>query len=300
MRLLFAEQFSECVFLETGTDHADLAGDIRCSETHFCLFGNIVKVDPASILIRNHSLGTKNKAVGLRIIKLSKDLSDLLLGVSGRRLHSPAREDLVRVMSAVVMVVMVMTVGFIDPVAVFIHFHFRVLVVMIVVVMMVLMLFLIVIIVVMMVVMMVLVLFLIVIIVVMMVMMMVLVLFLIVIIVVMMVMMMVLVLFFLFLLLAHELLEDLSLQIGSAFDSSEDLFAVQFSKRGRDDRCLRIVFAKDLYALSDLFLTCLVGSCEDDRACALDLVDKELAEVLHIELALGSVHNRYGGIEGHI
>ena len=133
-----------------------------------------------------------------------------------------------------------------------------------------------------------------------MVMMMVLVLFLIVIIVVMMVMMMVLVLFFLFLLLAHELLEDLSLQIGSAFDSSEDLFAVQFSKRGRDDRCLRIVFAKDLYALSDLFLTCLVGSCEDDRACALDLVDKELAEVLHIKLALGSVHNRYGGIEGHI
>ena len=116
--------------------------------------------------------------------------------------------------------------------------------------------------------------------------------------IVMMVMM--LALFFLFLLLAHEFLEDLSLQVASSFYRGEDLLAVKFRKRSRDDRCLRIVLAKDLYALSDLRLACLVGSCENDRACALDLVDKELAEVLHVEFALGSVYNRYGCVEGHI
>ena len=118
--------------------------------------------------------------------------------------------------------------------------------------------------------------------------------------VVIVMMVMMLVLFFLFLLLAHEFREDLCLQVGSAFDRGKDLFAVKFCKRSSDDRCLRIVLAEDLYALSDLLLACLIGSCENDRAGALDLVDKELAEVFHVEFAFGGVHNRYSGIEGHI
>ena len=111
---------------------------------------------------------------------------------------------------------------------------------------------------------------------------------------------MVMMLVLLFLLLMHEFLEDLRLQIGSAFDRGKNLFAVELCKRSRDDRCLRIVFVKDLYALSDLLLTCLVGPCENDRAGALDLVDEEFAEVFHIKLALGSIHNRYSSIECHI
>ena len=198
-------------------------------------------MDPASLIIGNHTLGAKDKAICLGIIEFMEDLSDLFLGVPGRRLHSPAGEDLISVMSAVVMVVMMVTVGFIDPVAVFINFHFRVFMI-VVMVMMVFVLLIFVIVVVMMVVM---------------------VLMLLIFIIVVMVMM-VLVLFFLFLLLAHEFLEDLSLQVASSFYRGEDLLAVKFRKRSRDDRCLRIVLAKDLYALSDLRLACLVGSCEND------------------------------------
>ena len=185
-----------------------------------------------------------------------EDLSDLFLGVPGRCLHSPAGEDLISVMSAVVMVVMMVTVGFIDPVAVFINFHFRVFMI-VVMVMMVFVLLIFVIVVVMMVVM---------------------VLMLLLIIVVMV--MMVLVLFFLFLLLAHEFLEDLSLQVASSFYRGEDLLAVKFRKRSCDDRCLRIVLAKDLYALSDLRLACLVGSCENDRAIFAWLVLSVLVRMI--------------------
>ena len=112
------------------------------------------------------------------------------------------------------------------------------------------------------------------------------------------IMMMVLVLFFL--LLAHEFLKDLGLKVSLPLDSGKDLLSVKFCQRSRDDRGLGIVLAEDLHALCDLFVARLIGSCKNDRSGTLYLIHKELAEVLHIELALRGVYDRYRAVKRHI
>ena len=232
-------------------------------------------MDPVPFSVGNHAFGAKYDPVCIGIVKFSEDLFDLFLGILGRSFHSPADEDLIRIMTSVMMVVMVMmAVGLVDPVAVFIHFHFRV----IMVVMMVLMLLLIFVIIVMMV-MVVLVLILVII-----VMMMVVVLVLLLVIIVVMVMM-VLVLILIFVMFFNNFREDLGLKVRLTLNSLEDLFAVQFSDRSCDDRCLRVMLTKELDALGDPGVARFICSGEDDRAGVLYLVDEKLSKVLDVKLA---------------
>ncbi len=189
-------EISQGCFLQTGSDHADFASDFRGAGTDLSFLGNIIKVDPCTFRCGYHSLGAKNNTIGITVIQLRKDGFDFFLRILTGRFHAPALEDLIRVMPVMVVMMVRVAVGMIDPVAVFIHFHFRVVMIMmmvvmimlvIVVMMVVMIMFILVIIVVMMVVMMLM--FLFVIIVVMMVVMMLM--FLFVIIVVMMVVVMI-------------------------------------------------------------------------------------------------------------
>ena len=101
-------------------------------------------MDPAAFRVGYHALGAENDAVFLFVVELRQDLPDLILRIPGRCLHAPADEDLIRVVSAVVMMMVMMVVGSVDPVALFIDDHFRVLMVMIMVVMMLMLIFVIV------------------------------------------------------------------------------------------------------------------------------------------------------------
>ena len=44
------EEFLQRFFIELGTDHADLAGDICRAPADLCLFGNIIEMDPCSVI----------------------------------------------------------------------------------------------------------------------------------------------------------------------------------------------------------------------------------------------------------
>lgn len=63
-------------------------------------FGNIVIINPSTILSRNHSLSTQNISVP-STVKLLQDMFNLLLSVGVRSLHSPASEHLICVMMMV-------------------------------------------------------------------------------------------------------------------------------------------------------------------------------------------------------
>jgi hypothetical protein len=54
------------------------------------------------------------------------------------------------------------------------------------------------------------------------------------------------------------------------------------------------------YCLCNLFLARLIGTAQNDGSGVLDLIDKELAKVLDIHLALGRIHNGYGTVHLHI
>ena len=60
------------------------------------------------------------------------------------------------------------------------------------------------------------------------------------------------------------------------------------------------MLAKELHALRDLGVADLVGSGQNDRAGIFNLVDKKLAEVLDIDLALGSIYNCDCTVQFHL
>ena len=226
------------------------------------------------------------------------------------------------------MVVMVMmAVGLVDPVAVFIHFHFRVIMVVmvvlvfilvVVIVMMVVVLMLVLVIIVVVMVMVVLMLILVVVIVMMVVvlvlilvvivvMMMVLILVIIVVMVVLVlilviivVMVMMLVLILILVMFFNNFREDLGLKVRLTLNSLEDLFAVQFSDRSCDDRSLRVMLTKNLDALGDPGVARFICSGEDDRTGILYLVDEKLSKVLDVKLAFGCIYYSCGTVEYHV
>ena len=118
--------------------------------------------------------------------------------------------------------------------------------------------------------------------------------------VVVMVVMVLMLIFIVVVMLFHDFREDLGLQISLSFDRSEDLFAVKFRDRGCDDGSLVVVLTKEFYTLRDLGVAHLIGSCENDGARVFDLIDKELTEVLDVDLALGGVYNCNSAVEFHI
>ena len=78
------------------------------------------------------------------------------------------------------------------------------------------------------------------------------------------------------------------------------LLAGQLRPRGRNDHGVLVVFADHVDALVKLFLRHAVGAAEDDGVGRLDLVIVELAEVLHIHLALRRVRHGHEIAELHV
>ena len=73
--------------------------------------------------------------------------------------------------------------------------------------------------------------------------------------------------------------------------------SVQLVERSSDDRGARIVFFYELYSFFDLVVVGLVCPCKEYRACGLDLVGKEFAEVSEICLRLGAVDYGHGAVQ---
>ena len=78
------------------------------------------------------------------------------------------------------------------------------------------------------------------------------------------------------------------------------LFAGQLRPRGRDNHGVLVVLADHLDALVELFLRHAVGAAEDDGVGRLDLVVVELAEVLHIHLALRRIRHSHKVAQLHV
>ena len=66
---------------------------------------------------------------------------------------------------------------------------------------------------------------------------------------------------------------------------------VKILNRSRDDSSILIQATEKLQRLLNLFLTCNIGTAHDDGTCILDLVIKELTEVLHIHFAFFCINN---------
>ena len=69
------------------------------------------------------------------------------------------------------------------------------------------------------------------------------------------------------------------------------LLTVKILDRSCDDSSILIQAAEKLQGLLNLFLTCNIGTAHDDGACILDLVIKELTEVLHVHFAFFCINN---------
>ena len=297
------KQLRQRFFVQVGADHAQAAGVVRAAVAHIDFAGHIVKLEPAAGRVLQDTLGTQHLAVFLFVGKLLQDGTDFLLLIPLRGLQADVAEHFVRVMAfaVVVMVMMVVMVvaaaGAAFAVLMMVMLMIVIIVIVVVimiVVMMVMLMLILVIIMVMMVVMLVLIL-----VVIMIMVMMVMLMFILVVMIVMMVMMLML-LFFIMIMFFQEFLEKFCLKVRSALDRSEDLFAVKLSDRCCNDRRLLVMGSKDLHAFRDLRVTGLVCPCKDDRTGVLDLIGEKLAEILQIELALGSIHYCDSAVQLHV
>ena len=73
--------------------------------------------------------------------------------------------------------------------------------------------------------------------------------------------------------------------------SSKNILSIKAIPGGSYDNCIRIMLAKKSYALGNFLISCTLSMRKHDRGCVLDLIVVELAEVLHIHLALVYVCN---------
>ena len=65
------------------------------------------------------------------------------------------------------------------------------------------------------------------------------------------------------------------------------------------DGCVAVLLTKHVHILLHLCSICYIGTAEHNGACIFNLVVKKLAEILHIHLALCSIHNGYGAVQFH-
>ena len=82
-----------------------------------------------------------------------------------------------------------------------------------------------------------------------------------------------------------------------AFRSRQDLIAGQLVPGSCDDSGLVIMGSQQLQCSCQFFVRDILCSAEDDGAGAFDLIVIELAEILHIDLALGSIGNGNEAVE---
>ncbi len=97
----------------------------------------------------------------------------------------------------------------------------------------------------------------------------------------------------------QNLCQNLTLQILTTLDGLQNLLAVQLSERSGDDGCLCIMLTNERNRLINFVLRCLIGTGQDNRPCILNLVDKELAEILKINTCLRCIHHSHGAVQLH-
>ena len=90
---------------------------------------------------------------------------------------------------------------------------------------------------------------------------------------------------------------QLLLQAVLVLHGLEDQLARQLRPRGGDDGRVRVVLAQELDGVEELLLLHPVRAAEDDGRGVLDLIVEELAEVLHVDLALGRVRHGDEGVQ---
>ena len=96
---------------------------------------------------------------------------------------------------------------------------------------------------------------------------------------------------------SHHLCENLTLQVGFPLNGLQNGLSVELRQGCCDDGCLGIVLADQGNRFIDLLLRGLVGPCQENRPCILNLVHKELAEILEINPGLCGIHHRYGAVQ---
>ena len=95
----------------------------------------------------------------------------------------------------------------------------------------------------------------------------------------------------------HDFLHHGLLKIILTGDDTDELLTAELCLRGRYNLCLRIDLLHDLHRSIDLLLGGDVGSRQHDGTCIENLVVKELAEVLRVELRLLCIHDGHRRIQ---
>ena len=96
--------------MQTGTDHAQTAGNLCAAAADVHFTGNVVKVDPLAFGGSDNALCTQNDAVGNCIGKLGEDIADLLFGILMCSLCAEGDKDFVGVVAVVMMLVIMVIV----------------------------------------------------------------------------------------------------------------------------------------------------------------------------------------------
>ena len=94
--------------------------------------------------------------------------------------------------------------------------------------------------------------------------------------------------------------ENLCVQILFSFKCFENLSAVQLGERRSDNCRLAVVLTDQINRCVNLLLRSDIRACQDNCAGILDLVEKELAEVLDVHYGFLGVNNCYGAVQLHI
>lgn len=262
------------LFVDVRTDDAQAAGVIRRTRTELALARHIVKLEPVARRVLQHALGAQHRAVLFFVGQLVQHRLDLVLLVTVCSLYADRHEHFVRVMPVVMMVVMSAGAGF--AVLVVVMMMFVLILVMVIVIMMVMMLMVVVVI----------------------------------IIVVMvtaaarahavlvvMVIMVVVVMMLVFVLVVVIIVIEVDFHRLAGFNDFQQRISGQVIPRRRHDADARMLLFHQRAALLDALRGQQLRAAENHRRARLNLVEEELAEVLHIHAALARVHN--GRAAGH-
>ncbi len=268
----------ETVLVKSRTDNAKLARDVGDTVANTLFAGNVVKVDPLSVLCHNDALCTENHSEFARH-KLIETVLDSREGEFICGLNAPAREYVVGVMMTVIVVVTVVVI------VVALTFGIIALVVMIMMVVMLVLVAVTIMIVMMLMVVMVTLTFGIVALVVMIVMVVALALGIVTFVIVVMVMMTVLVM------LVHKIVQALFKGV-LAFCGGKNCLSVDLIPGSRNYRCVLIDGADYIDALLQLVFSDTVGTRKDDSGRIFYLIAVKFRKVLHIHLALACVDHR--------
>ena len=258
------------------TDDAQAAGVIRRTRTELALARHIVKLEPLARRVLQHALGAQHRAVLFFVGQLVQHRLDLVLLVTVRSFYADRHEHFVRVMPVMMMVMMSAGASF--AVLVVVMMMFVLILVMVIVIMMVMMLMVVV-----------------VIIIVVMVTAAARAHAVLVVMVIMVVVVMMMLVFVLVVVIIVVIEVDFHRLAG--FNDFQQRISGQVIPRRRHDADARMLFFHQRAALLDALRGQQLRAAENHRRARLNLVEEELAEVLHIHAALARVHN--GRAAGH-